>query len=339
MRRTAIRAAALVACLAVFVSAASASTTAGMGSDMPAAAYQALCRQSGACTYTTGVPTTSTAWAGVDGVGGAAIAAKLGGKAVFVPTGIGSIAVVVNLPGKHGSFVQLRGSTLGKIMAGKVRKWNARAIRQTNIALRMPQTLITLCAVSRSSGINLVTSHYLSKVSSDFRTAIGTSASPAWKAPRVVKVASFADIGGCLEKHPGGIAFIPFGDALQQGISGDAIMLGWSKPGTAYLQGGVTKPTTVDVFVGPNDVSAQKAVATLGSTSGLADVTASKRPDSYPLTVLIGAAARLPLTAANAATFRSFLSKGAQDDLRSLGYAPLPAKLRDAALARIADAS
>ena len=339
MRRTVIRAAALVLGLAVFAGTASAATTAGTGSDMPAAAYQALCRQSGLCTYATGVPTASTAWAGVDGVGGAAIAAKLGGKAVFVPIGIGSIAVVVNLPGKHGSFVQLRGSTLGGIMAGTVRKWNARAIRRTNVVLRMPQTTITLCAVSGSSGINLVVSHYLSKVSSDFRSAVGTSASPAWKAPRVATVKSFADIGGCLSKHPGAIAFIPFGDALQQGISDDAIMLGWSKPGIAYLQGGATTPTTVDEFAGPNDVSAQKAVSSVGSASGIPDVTASKRPGSYPLTVLIGVAARLPLAPANAATFRFFLSKDSQDELKPLGYAPLPAKLRDAALARIADAS
>lgn len=326
--------------LALFgaASSASAAGTAGAGSEMPAAAYSVLCRQSGLCTYATGLPTASDQWAGVDGVGGASIARHLGGRAVFVPTAVGSIAVVVNLPGKQGSFIKLRGAALGQIMAGRIQRWNAKAIRVTNVSARMPQTTITLCAVSGASGINLVTTHYLSKVSSDFRSAVGTSANPSWRAPKVVKVASFADVGACLAKHVGAIAFLPFGDALQQGISGQAIQLGWSKPGLAYFQGGATRPATVDEFAGPNEVSAQKAVATIGVADGLPDVSASRRPGSYPLAVLIGVAAPTPLSAATAKTFRYLLSPAAQDELPPLGYAALPDALRVSALARVSGA-
>lgn len=309
--------------------------TRGAGSEMPAAAYQVLCRQSALCTYEAGLPTASTDWAGVDGVGGVVIARHLKGRAVFVPTAVGSIAVVVNLPGKIAPFIKLRGGVLGQIMAGRIQRWNAKAIRVTNVSARMPQTTITLCAVSGPSGINLVTSHYLAKVSNDFRTTVGASANPAWKAPKVVKVASFADIGACLRKHAGAIAFLPFGDALQQGISGQAIQLGWSKPGLAYFQGGATESTTIDEFAGPNEVSAQRAVSTIGTADGLPDVSASKRPGSYPLTVLVGVAAPTPLSAANAKTFRYLLSQAAQDDLAPLGYAPLPSALRSSALARV----
>jgi ABC-type phosphate transport system substrate-binding protein len=328
----------IVAILGLATSAAGATTT-GAGSDMPNAAYQVLCRQSALCTYSTGLPTSSTQWAGVDGVGGAAIAARLGGRATFIPTAVGSIAVVVNLPGKNGAFIKLRGSVLGQIMAGRIERWDAKPIRLTNVSARMPQTRITLCATKGASGINLIATHYLSRVSSVFRAAVGTSAQPQWKAARVVLVGSFADIGACLSKHVGGVAFLPFGDALQQGISGNAIQLGWSKPGTAYFPGGVTKPTTVDEFVGPNDVSAQKAAGSIGSSASLPDIAASKRPGSYPLTVLVGVAARLPLSAANATTFRSFLSTTAQNALQPLGYAALPSGIRNAALKRIAAAS
>ncbi|MGI9186740.1 MAG: substrate-binding domain-containing protein, partial [Gaiellales bacterium] len=332
----------LTACLAlgVFAGTAAGSTTpSGAGSDVPAAAFQVLCDQSALCSYHTGRPTPDTKWVGVTGIGGAVIARQLGGKATFIPTAIGSIAVVANLPGKQGSAIRLRGAVLAQIMAGRIKRWNARAIRLTNSSLQMPQQTITLCATKGATGINLITSHYLTRVSRDFAATVGTSASPAWRAPKMVYVSSITDIGSCLTKHAGSIGFMPFGDALRQSLSDNAISLGWSKPGTAYFQGGVTKPTTVDEFTGPNDVSAQKSVSTIGSANALPDTIASKRAGSYPLTVLVGIAARAPFTPAVAKVASYFLSPAAQAWLPSLGYAPLQKQVLAAVKARIAASS
>ncbi|WP_268070301.1 extracellular solute-binding protein, partial [Acinetobacter baumannii] len=64
----------------------------------------------------------------------------VGGKALNLPMVIGPVAVVYNVDGVDG--LQLSASTLAKIFAGTVKKWNDPAIAAENAGAKLPDATI-----------------------------------------------------------------------------------------------------------------------------------------------------------------------------------------------------
>ncbi len=96
---------------------------------------------------------------------------------VQFPTVMGGIVPVVNLEGVKPGDLVFDGPTLAKIYLGEITAWNDPAIQKLNPGVKLPSDAIAAVFRSDGSGTTFVWTNYLSKVSPDFKTKIGSNTS------------------------------------------------------------------------------------------------------------------------------------------------------------------
>lgn len=319
---------------------AAGATSKGAGAEMPGAAYQTWCRQSGLCTYAirdsgAGIQDLKLGkadWTGVDEPLSANQLRAAGGPVAYYPTMLAGIAVAAHMPGVEGHDIDLRGVTLGEIFSGAITNWNDKRIRVTNERHPMPRNLpITLCVPKHPSGTSWDFSHYLAKVSGQFKSRVGgASMLPKWKAPRIIRTEHVTDVGQCVESHQGAITFLPYNDAMSEGLVHDVVAVG-------------KREGKRDVFMHPTvgDIQAAGHFAASRIKGDLTiDLTNSRAKGAYPIAVVTYTIVRKdkPMKASARATLKYFLGSEAQGKLKGLGYAPLPPSLLSRAKAQLAQA-
>ncbi len=351
--RTACAASVVVVAVAGGVTGGAAAAPArGAGAEMPAPAYQAWCRASDLCTYAVrdsgagvkGLALGAVDWAGVDEPLSPGQARQADGPVAYYPTMLEGIAVAVNVPGIDGHGIDLRGTTIGEIFAGRITNWNDRRIRRTNLRHPMPTNLpITLCVPGHPSGTSWDFSDYLGKVSAAFRTHVGKpSMLPTWKGTRIVRTPHVTQVGECVEGHRGAITFLPFSDAMTEGLARDIVAVG-KREKVTYGQGANRTVVEKNVFMHPTTADIQKAghfAASRIRSDLTIDLTNSQAKGAYPITVATYVIVRKdrPMRASTRRTIRYFLGPKAQGLLAGLGYAPLPPSLLSRARAQLAAA-
>src|SRR5262245_43891574 len=92
---------------------------------------------------------------------------------VQFPTVIGVVAVV-NVEGVKAGDLTLDGPTLAKIFLGEIRSWNDAALRRLNPTVKLPSQPIAVVHRSDGSGTTFVFTDYLSKMSADWRSKVGS---------------------------------------------------------------------------------------------------------------------------------------------------------------------
>ena len=98
------------------------------------------------------------------------------------PTVMGGVVPVVNIDGIEAGELKLDGKVLADIYLGKITKWNDPAIAAINKGLTLPDTDITVVHRSDGSGTTFIFTNYLSKVSPEWKSAVGEDTSVSWKA-------------------------------------------------------------------------------------------------------------------------------------------------------------
>jgi len=98
------------------------------------------------------------------------------------PTVMGGIVPVVNLPGIKANELTIDGSTLAKIYMGEIKKWNDAALKKLNPSAKLPDEAIALVHRSDGSGTTFIFTNYLSKVSGDWKSKVGSNTSVEWPA-------------------------------------------------------------------------------------------------------------------------------------------------------------
>ena len=86
------------------------------------------------------------------------------GKILHLPTVLGAVVPVYNLPGTQGE-IKFNGPVLADIFLGKITKWNDPAIAKLNAGMQLPSTDITVVHRSDGSGTSYIWVDYLAKVS------------------------------------------------------------------------------------------------------------------------------------------------------------------------------
>jgi len=99
---------------------------------------------------------------------------------VHIPETIGSVVISYNLPEVSGNSLKLSGSVLADIYLGKITKWDDPKIKQLNPGINLPSNPITVVHRSDGSGTTFVFTDYLSKVSPEWKSKVGTSKSVQW---------------------------------------------------------------------------------------------------------------------------------------------------------------
>lgn len=98
---------------------------------------------------------------------------------VHIPTVVGAVAIVYNLPGVN-SGLKLDAGTLSNIFLGRINRWDAPAIRALNPGVRLPAKNITVAHRSDGSGTTNIFTSYLKAVSPAWSGSVGAGKSVNW---------------------------------------------------------------------------------------------------------------------------------------------------------------
>jgi phosphate transport system substrate-binding protein len=98
------------------------------------------------------------------------------------PAIIGGVVPVVNLEGISPGQLKLTGAALADIYLGKIKNWNDPALTAINPDLKLPATAITVVRRADGSGTTFLFTDYLSMVSTEWKSRVGTGTSVSWPA-------------------------------------------------------------------------------------------------------------------------------------------------------------
>jgi phosphate transport system substrate-binding protein len=136
-------------------------------------------------------------------------------KILHFPSVMGAVVIAYNLPGLT-TAVKLTGPVIADIFMGKIAKWNDPAIARLNQGVNLPERNITTCHRSDASGTTYVLADYLSKVSSEWASAMGKSKSLEWRGG--VGAKGNAGVTAAVRQTGGAIGYIELTYALNDRI-------------------------------------------------------------------------------------------------------------------------
>ena len=139
---------------------------------------------------------------------------------VQIPWAIAGTAVAYNVPGAP-VHLRLNGATIVKIFMGQITNWNNAAIAKLNPGSRMPDLKITPVFRSDGSGTSYNFTDFLSSVSPEWKSKVGTSTQPSF--PAGVGAKGSGGVTGVVKQTPGGVTYVDTAYALQSHITFAAI--------------------------------------------------------------------------------------------------------------------
>jgi phosphate transport system substrate-binding protein len=129
---------------------------------------------------------------------------RAGAPIVQVPTCLGAVAVVVNLPGNPQ--IRLTPELLAAVFLGRITRWNEQAIAALNPSATLQSLPITVVHRSDSSGTSSIFTEYLTKTSADWRSSVGSGREVTWPTGRPAK--GSAGVAGLVRQVPGAIGYV-----------------------------------------------------------------------------------------------------------------------------------
>jgi phosphate transport system substrate-binding protein len=96
------------------------------------------------------------------------------------PTVMGSVVMIVNLPGVADNALRLTPEVIVDIFLGKITRWNDARIAEANRDLRIPNLPISPAYRADASGTTFVFTTYLSRVSTEWNSGPGAGTSVRW---------------------------------------------------------------------------------------------------------------------------------------------------------------
>lgn len=96
------------------------------------------------------------------------------------PTVMGSVVLIVNLPGVADNALKLTPELLSDIFLGRITRWNDAKLVEANRELRLPNLPVSPVYRADASGTTFVFTTYLSRVSPDWRAGPGAATSVQW---------------------------------------------------------------------------------------------------------------------------------------------------------------
>jgi len=139
------------------------------------------------------------------------------GPLLHIPTTLGAVTVIYNLPGIKSLQLKLNGEVLANICLKKINKWNDPSIIALNPGLTLPDQPIAVVHRADSSGTTYIFTNYLTKVSSDWQTRIGFGTSVSW--PGDIGADQSAGVTGQVLKQPYSIGYVELAYAIENKVS------------------------------------------------------------------------------------------------------------------------
>ena len=247
--------------------------------------------------------------------------ASAGRKILHLPTVLGAVVPVYNIPGVD-TELKFTGPVLADVFLGKVTKWNDPAIAQLNPGVSLPGSEITVVHRSDGSGTSYIFADFLAKVSQDWKTKVGVATSLNW--PVGVGGKGNEGVAGLVRQTPSSIGYVELIYALQNKID----------------FGSVKNADGNFVRASLDSVTAA-ASATEGKMPADFRVSITNAPgkDAYPIAsftwILLAESPKDKTKGKMMVDFMRWALSDGQKHAARLGYAPLPASVVQLELAAL----
>lgn len=231
------------------------------------------------------------------------------------PAVMGGVVPVVNLPGVATGQLKLDGKVLSNIFLGKITKWNDPAIMELNAGVKLPNETITAVHRSDGSGTTFIFTNYLSKVSPEWKSAVGEGTAVSWKAGTGGK--GNEGVASYVQRIKNSIGYVEYAYALQNKM--------------IYAQ----LKNHDGQFVKPDDSSFKAAAANADwekSPGFYRLLTDESGKESWPITgatfILIHKSQEKPETAKEVLKFFDWAYINGGKMAEALDYVPMPEKIQ-----------
>ena len=227
------------------------------------------------------------------------------------PMVMGGIVPVVNLDGIQPGSLVIDGPTLAAIFMGKIKTWDDAALKKLNPDAKLPSSAIAVVHRSDGSGTTFNFTDYLSKVSPEWKSEVGSNTSVEW--PVGIGAKGNEGVANNVAQMKGAVGYVEYAYAKQNKMSHVKML---NKDGQAV-------EPTADSFM------AAAANANWEGTPGFGLVlTDGAGAKAWPIAgatfILMHKQPRDPAVAAEALKFFAWAyAKGDQMSLE-LDYVPMP---------------
>jgi phosphate transport system substrate-binding protein len=242
---------------------------------------------------------------------------------LHLPTVVGSVAVTYNLPSVTAP-IRLTGPVLADIFLGEIRKWNDPRIQELNPGVTLPARDILVVHRSDGSGTSYVFTEYLTTVSPAWKQKVGTGKSVNW--PTGLGAKGNEGVAGQVRQTEGAIGYVEEVYASQNQLA------------TAALR------DRAGAFVQPTEGATAAAAAGVGAalpdtTDFRVSLVDAEGAGAYPISswtyLLVPSHFEDCVKARSLADLVRWAYSPEGDAMASqLGYAPLPQRVEELALAK-----
>jgi phosphate transport system substrate-binding protein len=230
-------------------------------------------------------------------------------KILHMPTVLGADVPAYNIAGMTAEL-KFTPEALAGIFLGKITKWNDKAITSANPGVNLPDKDIIVVHRSDGSGTTYIWTDYLSKVSPEWQSQVGTGTSVKW--PIGLGGKGNEGVAGSIRQLQGSIGYVELIYAVQNNI--------------AY--GSVRNAAGNFVKASLDSVTAAAASAPKMPADFRVSITNAPGKDAYPISsftwLLIPAQSKDAAKGKILADFLNWMVTDGQKMTAALSYAPLP---------------
>lgn len=237
-----------------------------------------------------------------------------------LPTVLGSIVPAYNVP-EVKVELKFTPEILAGIYLGQITNWNDKAIGAANPGVKLPDKSIVVIHRSDGSGTTFVFTDYLSKVSPDWKSRVGSNTSVSW--PVGLGAKGNEGVAGMIRQMDGGLGYVELIYALNNKITFGPIQ---------NASGNFVKASL-------ESTTAAASGMKMSNDDFRVSITNSPAKDAYPIssfTYLLIPKQWKDQTKKNATLgFLDWMLNSGQTMTTQLDYAPLPASLKEKELQAI----
>jgi len=145
---------------------------------------------------------------------------KAEGAIIHIPICLGAVVVTYNIPGSP--TLRLTPDVLADIYLGKITKWNDQRIIAVNPDVNLSGQNIVVVHRSDGSGTTNIFTDYLTKVSAEWKSKVGSGKSVRWPAGLGAK--GNEGVAGLTRQIPGSIGYVELAYTIQNNMPQASIM-------------------------------------------------------------------------------------------------------------------
>jgi phosphate transport system substrate-binding protein len=230
------------------------------------------------------------------------------------PAVMGGIVPVINVEGIKPGELVLDGPTVAKIFMGAITKWDDPAIQKLNEKVKLPSAAIAVVHRSDGSGTTYNFTYYLSAVSEDWKTKVGTEKAVEW--PVGIGAKGNEGVANNVGQTKGSIGYVEYAYAKQNKMTYTKMV---------NKDGKTVEPTSATF-------AAAASHADWSSVPGFGVILANQPgADSWPMTaatwILVYKQPKDPAATAEALKFFAWAYKNGGKMAEELDYVPMPEKV------------